>query len=61
MDPMGRLIHHFSSEVPKEVMDLILSSSENPIYELELAPILTSIKLRGSFFVNSQVVMCLDI
>ena len=60
MDPMRNLVHHFSSAVPKEVMELLLSASDNPIYELGLAPILISIKLWLSLFVNTQVVMYLD-
>ena len=59
MDPMGNLIR-FSRAVPKEVMELLLSASDNPIYELGLAPILISIKLWVSLFVNTQVVMYLD-
>lgn len=60
MAPNGKLIHHFSSRVPEKVMKLLLSKSENPIYELELAPVLIAIKLWSSFFRNSQVVMYLD-
>ena len=60
MGPDGRLLRHFSSHVPTEVMRTLLSKSENPIYELELAPVLIAIKLWCSFFRNSQVVMYLD-
>ena len=41
-------------------MKVLLSKSDNPIYELELAPVLIAIKLWCSFFRNSQVVMYLD-
>lgn len=60
MGPNGNLIHHFSSAVPPEIMQLLLSRSENPIYELELAPVLIAIKLWSSYFRNSQVVFYLD-
>ena len=50
-------MYHFSSAVPKEVMELLLSTSDNPIYELELAPNFISIKMWGSHFANSQVVI----
>eukprot|EP00434_Breviolum_minutum_P036682 symbB.v1.2.032515.t1/scaffold3913.1/size48432/3 len=60
MGPDGRLLRHFSSSVPPGVMKVLLSKSDNPIYELELAPVLIAIKLWCSFFRNSQVVMYLD-
>ena len=60
MDPKGKVVHHFSSSVPMEIMDLLLENSENPIYELDLAPILIAIRSLGSLFENSQVIMYLD-
>ena len=60
MGPDGRLLRHFSSSVPPGVMKVLLSKSDNAIYELELAPVLIAIKLWCSFFRNSQVVMYLD-
>ena len=59
MNPSGEVCQHFSSAVPEEVMSLLLESSENPIYELELIPVLIAIILWGDFFSNSQVVMYL--
>ncbi len=60
MDPKGKVVKHFSSGVPKDVMNLHLKNSENPIYELELVPVLIAIRLWGSLFENSQVVTYLD-
>eukprot|EP00435_Cladocopium_sp_Y103_P074787 s33_g51.t1 len=37
VSPDGKLVEHFSSEVPEDFMRPALQASENPIYELELA------------------------
>ena len=60
MDPSGKVVRHFSSQVPKEIMQLLLDSSENLIHELALAPVLIAIRSWGDTFRNSQVVMYLD-
>ena len=60
MDPCGKVVKHFSIAVPNEIMHLLLESSENPIYELELAPVLIAIEVWGNLFKDSQVVVYLD-
>ena len=49
VDPSGRCINHFSSEVIAAFMGRALEFSANPIYELELLPILIAISLWGNF------------
>ena len=59
VDPSGRCVNHFSSEVTAVFMGRALEFSANPIYELELLPILIAISLWGKFFRSSHVVFYL--
>eukprot|EP00435_Cladocopium_sp_Y103_P072985 s158_g42.t1 len=60
VSPDGRLVEHFSSEVPEDFMRPALQASENPIYELELLPVYISIFLWGTLVKSSHVVFYLD-
>ena len=60
IDPNGRCCSHFSSVVPDKFMDKALEVSANPIYELELLPVLVALLLWGKHFASSHVVFYLD-
>eukprot|EP00435_Cladocopium_sp_Y103_P000018 s3918_g1.t1 len=60
VDPNGRVVSFFGGEVPDTVMRLLLRNSKNPIYELEVLPVLISIWLWGERFSLSQVCWYLD-
>ena len=55
MSPTGRLIHHFSSIAPDSFMTAC-NYSLNPIYELELLPMLVSVLAWGHLWKGCQVV-----
>ena len=55
MSPTGRLIHHFSSVAPESFMTAC-NYSLNPIYELELLPMLVSVLAWGHMWKGCQVV-----
>ena len=48
MGTNSRHMYHFSRAFPAGVMEVLLGRSDNPIYELELAPILIAIGQWGS-------------
>ena len=58
--PNGKILEHFSSEVPSCYMSALLKNSENPIYELELLPVYIALHLWSHKLVSSHVVMYLD-
>ena len=58
--PEGSAESFFGEQVPESVMNHLFSFSENPIYELELAPLLLSLQLWGERMKGSQVVFYLD-
>ena len=58
--PNGSCAGFFGEEVPKELMQQLLSFSKNPIFELEIAPILIAYELWKGLFQNSQLVCYLD-
>ena len=60
LDPKGRCVAFFSERVPKEFLDSLLEVSENPIYELELLPVLVSYRAWGSKMKGAQLVVYLD-
>ena len=60
VSPSGTLAMFFSEEVPMHLMDTLCNDSLNPIYELELLPILVSFVLWQQYICNSQVVFFLD-
>ena len=55
MSPTGRLIHHFSSVAPECFMTAC-NYSLNPIYELELLPMLASVLVWGHMWKGCEVV-----
>lgn len=58
--PPGTILHHFSEEVPNAYMASLLSQSSNPIYEIELLPLLAAVRLWGDWLRNRQAVFYLD-
>ena len=60
LSPCGRCQEHFSERVPAVLMHSFLSVSENPIYELELLPILVSYRAWGQRMKGAQLVVYLD-
>ena len=58
--PSGSCVSYFGEEVPSGLMHSLLSFSKNPIFELELAPILLAFELWHDLFKGSQLVCYLD-
>ncbi|CAE7862532.1 unnamed protein product [Symbiodinium sp. KB8] len=59
-DQCGRVVSAFSESVPTRVMHDLLQDSANPIYELELFPVLISFRKWASRLAGSQVVSFVD-
>ena len=60
VSPSGTCVEFFGCLVPPEAMFVFLELSKNPIYELEVPPVLIAIKLWGTRMRGSQVVWYLD-
>ena len=60
VDPFGNLTEYFSSEVPSALMVKLCEASANPIYELELLPVLVAYICWRRRVVNCQTVFYLD-
>ena len=60
VDESGRYVSFFGEEVPASVMDFLLSSSKNPIYELEILPALLALLLWNDCLEGCQVCWYLD-
>ncbi len=60
INPYGYLVKYFSSEVPAVLMSKLCETSANPIYELELLPVLISYVCWREHLANSQTVFYLD-
>ena len=56
VDPHGLCLHFFSSSVPSHHIRKLLEKSENPIYELEILPLVVSLELWGNLIRDSPVV-----
>ncbi|CAE7477325.1 unnamed protein product, partial [Symbiodinium microadriaticum] len=56
----GRIHEFFGEAVPGSLMRTLLSFSENPIFELELIPLLICLKMWAPLLRGSQVVFYLD-
>ena len=56
----GRVCEFFGEAVPNSLMTKLFSFSENPIFELELIPLLICLKVCAPFLKGSQVVFYLD-
>ena len=59
-DQCGKVVSAFSERVPTRVMHGLLQDSANPIYELELFPVLISFRKWASQLAGSQVVSFVD-
>ena len=59
-DEAGSAVGAFGSTVPRALMDKMLSSSKNPIYELELLPVLQAFRAWGKVLRQGQIVAYLD-
>jgi len=60
VSPYGALQQFFGAGVPEDLMALFLSRSKNPIYELEVMPVLVAAMLWGPQCVRAQVCWYLD-
>ena len=60
IDPYGKVVSFFGGEVPSSVMEPFLKNSKNPIYELEVLPVLISMWMWGNRLTLSQVCWYLD-
>ena len=59
VDPFGNLTKYFSSKVPPAVMSKLCEASANPIYELELLPVLVAYLCWCTHLGSCQTVFCL--
>ena len=60
VDPAGNLVKYFSSEVPSSFMTKLCEASANPIYELELLPVLVAYLCWRPHLVSCQTVFYVD-
>ena len=60
ISPNGSCVGCFGEEVPQSLMDSLLARSKNPIFELELAPLIIAYELWRSLIQGSQLVCYLD-
>ena len=58
--PNGVCAGHFGESVPASLMHSLLQKSKNPIYELEIAPLVISLQLWKGLMHGSQLVCYLD-
>eukprot|EP00435_Cladocopium_sp_Y103_P073476 s702_g43.t2 len=58
--PNHRIVHHFGSQAPQNVMSFLLQFSRHPIHELEMIPVLVSFLLWGHLIQGAQVVHYID-
>ena len=60
ISPQGSVVHYFGERLNDSLVSDFETDSEHPIYELEILPILISVKLWSSLIANSQVVFYID-
>ena len=60
MDAEGKEKSFFSERVPDDIMQRLLLKSKNPIFELELFPILLSVLVRSKEMNNRPVIFYID-
>ena len=60
VDPLGRVVSFFGGVVPMDIMRCLLQKSKNPIYELEVLPVLVSVWLWKGRINLAQVCWYLD-
>ena len=58
--PAGSCVNNFGSLVPKDIMSVFCEDSLNPIYELEILPLLIALILWGPHMRTSSVVFYID-
>ena len=56
----GKPISFFSERVPDSFMQALSENSDNPIFELELLPVLASYMIWGEWIKHSQLVIYID-
>ena len=56
----GHPISFFSEVVPEPLMNVLLRDSKNPIFELELLPVLLAYKLWGRWCRSAQAIFYID-
>ena len=60
VSPQGALVQCFGEAVPQALVDLLLKSSNHPIYEVEVLPVLLALKLWMRFLTGCPTVFYLD-
>jgi hypothetical protein len=60
IDPFGKVVSFFGGKVPGPIMEHLLTKSMNPIYELEVLPVLIAIWMWGNRLTLAQVCWYLD-
>ena len=60
INPDGMIVSFFGGMVPGPIMDALLKTSRNPIYELEVLPVLISSRLWAAKLATFQVCWYLD-
>ena len=60
VSPSGAVLEYFGTLIPVQVMRALLRQSENPIYYLEVLPLLVAVVTWSKFSEGSQLVMYLD-
>eukprot|EP00435_Cladocopium_sp_Y103_P055081 s1454_g18.t1 len=60
ISPSHHIIEHFGEEVPSALMKIFLEDSRNPIHELELLPVLISVRIWSEKIKRSQLVLFVD-
>eukprot|EP00438_Fugacium_kawagutii_P023973 Skav204018 [mRNA] locus=scaffold229:27438:28982:+ [translate_table: standard] len=58
--PDGACVQYFREAVPDSLLALLLQRSKDPIYELEVAPVLIAVMLWGKMMATSQVCWYVD-
>ena len=60
VSPSGVMVEYFGTRIPVEAMRAYLKVTENPIYYLEVLPLLVSVATWANYLEGSQLVMYLD-
>lgn len=60
VSPSGECLRYFSSDVPSNILRVLLRDSKNPIHELEVMPVLVSLMLWAEFVSFSPLVHYID-
>ena len=60
VNPSGQCQHFFSSSIPSHCIQSLLKHSGNPIYELEILPLIVCLELWGDLLQDSPVVHYID-